>query len=138
MLYVRLANGQQRQELAKEIEKRLADRAMIPIRAKLLSLIRDVAATPWAYPACITTEECKTYWREMNKIAGWSAIPSDRTGDAVSGLGLSALLKRLPQMAFGSALLNQFGGQSKDYYDSYARRLSDELALRGVPPSTLE
>ena len=138
MLYTRVSSMRQQAELRTLIGASLPDRSQIAIRAKLLSLTRGIVERPWAFPACLSTPECRSNWREMSQIASYSAIPSDRSGDAVSGLGISALLRRVPALAFGAALINQFGGQSKDYYDFYARRLSNELALRGVPPDTLK
>jgi hypothetical protein len=138
LLYIMLDTASQRQELRREINAKLDDRNFIPIRAKLLSLIDNIPRKPWDFPPCLSTEDCKRYWKEMSKVATVSGIPSDRTGDAVTGMGVSYLLRNLPQLAWGGALLNQFTGQSKDYYDFYARRLQDELALRGIPPSTLQ
>lgn len=137
LLYVRLDSAAQRAELRRAIEHGLNDRNLISIRAKLLSLMTTVMQRLWAFPACLSTTECIGYWRRMRDVAGYSAIPSDRTGDAASGLAIGRLLRNQPLLAFGAALLNQFSGQSKDYYDFYARRLSDELALRGIPPNSL-
>ncbi|MBB3878936.1 hypothetical protein [Sphingomonas pseudosanguinis] len=110
----------------------------IAIRAKIISLSRDVFEKPFAYHACLSTPENKTHWRELSKIAGLSAIPGDRTGDAVAGVGVAARLKNHPALAFGAALLNQFSGQSKDYYSFYAGRILNELALRGIPASSVK
>lgn len=137
MLYSRVAGAAHRAALQREIVQRLPARNEIAIQRKLLSLLNSVIERPWAFAVCLSTSECHSYWREVSRLAGYSAVPSDRTGDAVSGVGIGALLKRHPAVAFGASLLNQMGRQSKDYYDFYARRLLNELALRGFAPDIL-
>lgn len=77
LLYIRTASVKDRAAFVKSAERILSDRQLIAIRAKIISLSRDVFEKPFAYPACLSTPENKTYWRELSKIADLSAIPSD-------------------------------------------------------------
>ena len=71
---------------------------------------------------------------------------SDKTStgsDPVASLGVSWLIKRVAGIGtagivgFGLQLTRYFGKKNKEYYSFYAKRISDELALRGIAPSTL-
>lgn len=137
MLYTLVASPAERQTLVQEIERALPDRNDIAIRAKLLSLVRQAQERPWAFPALVDTIRCRRYHAEMKGAADASDIPAKVGADPVSGLGIGALLKKLPQVAFGLGLTNYFGGKSKDYYDFHARKIANELALRGIAPDTL-
>jgi hypothetical protein len=137
MLYVLVSSNSQQQALVREIERELPDRNDIAIKAKLMSLVRLVRERPWAYPALVDTYRCHQYHSAMKGVANASDTPAKVGADPVSGLGIGALLKSVPHIAFGLGLTNYFGGKSKDYYDFYARRIADELALRGIAPSTL-
>lgn len=152
MLYA-YTNPTQAGELRSAIAARLPDRNDIVIRAKLLSLLGQIREKPWAYPACLETRLCRQFYNQLKPIAGVSETAAETLGDPFSGAaaggGASHFTSKLPQatradaaVAFGMGffaiqLINFFGGKSKDYYEFYMKRISDELALRGIPPSSL-
>lgn len=137
MLYALVISSAERRALAQEIERSLHDRNDIAIKAKLLSLLEQVVDKPWAFPALMDTARCRRHYADIKGVADASDIPAKVGADPVSGLGIGALLKKLPHIAFGLGLTNYFGGKSKDYYDFYARKIASELALRGIAPDTL-
>lgn len=152
MLYLFQLRPGERLELRKRIEAAFADREHIPIRAKLLSLIGRVQQEPWAFPALLDTKMCRELYTKLNGVAGASDTVASLGSDPVSDLGIAAVLKKIfdnvpgsaavkagaaGMAAFGVALTRYFAGKSKDYYAFYTKRISDELALRGVPPSSL-
>lgn len=152
LLYLH-ASPAQPAELRRAIETRLTDRNDIAIRAKLLSLTTQVREKPWAYPACLSEPMCRRFYSQLKSIAGASEAAADTLGDPFSstaaGGGTSYVTSKLPAATRGSAakgfgigffamqLVNFFGGKSKDYHEFYMKRISDELALRGIPPNSL-
>jgi hypothetical protein len=152
MLYVH-AFPSQEQQLRREIPERLKERNDIAIRAKLLSLTTQIREKPWTFPACLPEKLCRQFYQELKGIADRSEMAADFMADpaspAVGAGGVTLLQKRAGPLSAGSiakastmglfaiSLTNFFAGKSKDYYEFYTRRISDELALRGIPPSTL-
>jgi hypothetical protein len=116
-------------------------------------LIGQVREKPWAFPACIDTQLCRQFYKELKPIVDASESAADFMGDPVSppaaGAASAAIASRVgPATAaniakgfgigsFAVSLTNFFAGKSKDYYEYYMKRISDELALRGIPPSSL-
>ena len=143
MLYLLTMKPAELIALRQRIEQQLAGRDAIPIRAKLLSLVAHVFDEPWAFPALLDAPRCRAAYKELSGIAKVSGKVSDLAADPVSDLGVAAGLKKLlgttltGMAAFGVSLTHYFGGRSQGYYSFYAKRLSDELALRGIPPSGL-
>ncbi len=152
MLYVQALPSQE-QQLRREIPRRLTDRNDIAIRAKLLSLTTQIREKPWAFPACLPEKLCRQFYKELKKIVDTSEIAADFMSDPFSSSGASgasaAIANRAKNFSAGAfakgsamgmfaiGLTNFFGGKSKDYYEFYTKRISDELALRGIPPSSL-
>jgi len=139
MLYLRVEAPNQRDALYRAIEAGLPGRNNIAIKAALLSRCRQVIETPWAYPALHDTDSCKRMYNELKPIMEASDQVANAGSDPVSSMGIGAVLTKLlsSAAAFGYGLATYFGGKSKDYYDFYMRRISQELALRGVPESSL-
>lgn len=137
MLYTLVSNEREKRELIQEIQRTLSSRNDIAIKAKLLSAMRLTREKGWAFPALVDTNRCRQYHAELKRVSDASEIPAKAGADPVSALGIGALLRKLPQFAFGAGLTNYMGGKSKDYYDYYARRIANELALRGIAPDTL-
>ena len=143
MLYLLVMKPAELVALRRRIEHDLAGRDAIPIRAKLLSLVVHVFDEPWAFPALLDTPRCRAAYKELGGIANVSGKVSNLGTDPVSDLGVAAGLKKLfgtaltGMAAFGVSLTHYFGGRSQAYYSFYAKRISDELALRGIPPSSL-
>lgn len=152
LLYVH-AVPSQANELRQIIEKQLADRNDIAIRAKLLSLIGQIREKPWAFPACVATPLCRQFYARLKPIMETSEMAADFMGDpfttaAAPGAASAVAAKTgtvtagriIGGAAMGGSILsltNFFAGKSKDYYEFYMKRISDELALRGIPPSSL-
>ncbi|WP_156347719.1 MULTISPECIES: hypothetical protein [unclassified Sphingomonas] len=152
MLYVHALPSQE-QQLRREISRRLKERNDIAIRAKLLSLTTQIREKPWAFPACLPERLCRQFYQELKKIVDTSEFAADFMSDPFSSSGASgastALVNRAKSLSAGKfargtamgmfaiGLTNFFAGKSKDYYEFYTKRISDELALRGIPPSSL-
>ncbi|WP_125660891.1 hypothetical protein [Sphingomonas sp. 2R-10] len=152
MLYVHALPSCE-QQLRREIPRRLKDRNDVAIRAKLLSLTTQIRERPWAFPACLPEKLCRQFHTELKKIVDASEVAADFMSDPFSSSGASgastAIANRAGNLSTGSVakgfsmgmfaigLTNFFGGKSKDYYEFYTKRISDELALRGIPPSSL-
>lgn len=153
LLYLFKMSVAERLQLRKRIETILNDREHIPIRAKLISLMSRIREQPWAYPALLDTKMCKELYAKLNQVAEVSDTVATVGSDPVSDIGVGAGLRKIFMSVQGSAAVKSvtagmaafavsltrfFGGKSKDYYAFYARRISNELALRGIPPSTLQ
>jgi hypothetical protein len=120
----------------------LPDREAIVIRAKLISLVDHVFEKPWAFPALLATPTCRKLFRELNATAGVADHVASTGADPATQTGLGALLthflKKAGAVAALSVIWTQYlSGKTKDYYAFYAKRVSDELALRGIAPSSL-
>lgn len=139
MLYVVVDTRAQRIALERAIAAQLADRNEIAIRAKLLSLCRQAAEKPWAFPALLDTPTCRRMYAELKPLVEGSDTIANAGSDPVSSLPIMAALAKLTTAAgaFGYGLMTYFGGKSKEYYEFYARRIATELALRGIPESAL-
>lgn len=118
----------------------------IPLRGRLFSVLTQLQQKPWAFPACISTNECRKYYKEMDIYFNGSAFSSEILADpgtsTGAGFGVAYLAKKFSLAAASLGLsavqfLNFFGGKSKDYYDFYMRRIENELALRGIPKSKI-
>lgn len=139
MLYVAVDTRPQRAALEHDIAAKLGERNDIAIRAKLLSLCRQASEKPWAYPALLDTQTCRRMYAELKPYVDTSDKVANFGSDPVSSIPIGAVLTKLITAAgaFGFGLATYFGGKSKDYYDFYAKRIAMELALRGIPESTL-
>ena len=140
-------------QLKLAIERELQDRNDTAIKAKLLFLLTQIKEKPRAFPACVSTGLNKKFYKELAPIADISDKGANFIGDPMSTSGLSGgsayvASKTGPATAgrivggaaYGgmvASLLNFFSGKSKDYYEFYMKRISDELALRGIPASSL-
>lgn len=140
MLYFRVDNSAQRVELQREIETKLAGHNNIAIRAKLVSICRQILAEPWAYPAAYPTDALRRFHADLKPIASASDTAANMGADPVANMAVSAALAKLlsSAAAFGWNLVNYFGGKSKDYYEFYLNRIVIELSRRGVPPVALK
>jgi hypothetical protein len=132
----------QRSALRQKIAGALPSREDVAIRARLISLTTIVLQRPWAFPALLDTPTCRALYAEMNKIAGYADTPASGLADPVSELGIAGAISKIfrafgPMVTFGVDLTRYLGGKTKDYYAFYAKRISDELALRGISPSSL-
>ena len=147
MLYTRVASVAERMELRREIERQLPTRNGIVVRAKLLSLMNLVLERPWAFPACLSTAECRAWHARFKKIADASQNVEDALTNPFADAGAAGAADRyvkkpdLRQLvssgAFAVALSSFFSGKSADWYNYYRERLAVELALRGIPSSAL-
>lgn len=140
MLYLRVANANQRAALGREIESKLLSHNDIAIRAKLLSLCRHAIEEPWAYPALYPTDALRRFYADLKPIASASDTVANAGADPVTNMGVSAALAKLltTAAAFGWNLANYFGGKSKDYYEFYMQRIVIELSRRGIPATSLD
>ncbi|RYF12458.1 MAG: hypothetical protein EOO77_17385 [Oxalobacteraceae bacterium] len=133
----------QRTALRQKIARTLAAREDIAVKAKLVSLTTMIPQRPWAFPALLDTPTCRGLYTEMNKIAGYADTPASGLADPVSEFGIAAAISKIFRafgtvVTFGVDLTRYLGGKTKDYYAFYAKRISDELALRGIAPSSLQ
>lgn len=140
MLYAVVNTPEQNRALAAEINAKLAGRETIPIRAKLLSHMNLVRQQPWAFPALYDTRTCRAMHQEISKIAGISDEVASNGNDFITEAGIGAALVRYVSgvAALAWQSIRYYGGKSKDYYEFHARRIAEELALRGIPSSMLQ
>lgn len=152
MLYV-LATPSITEQLHATITRELSHRDDIAIKAKLLSLIGQIRKKPWAFPACLGTRHCRNFYHQLKSIVDASGVAADFMGDpfstsAATGGASAAAARARPVTganiiggaAYGGMLIsmtNFFASKSEGYYEAYMKGISDELALRGISPSSL-
>lgn len=116
MLYVVADTRDQRAALEGDVTAKLSERNDIAIRAKLLSLCRQAAEKPWAYPALLDTPTCRRLYGDLKPYVDTSDKIANFGSDPVSSIPVGALLTKLITAAgaFGFGLATYFGGRSKD------------------------
>ncbi len=97
---------------------------------------------PWAFPVMLDTPTCCELWHTFNAVANGSDRVASTGADPVSSKGIGAALiaifkKTGALITFSLSYAQYIFGKNRDYYAYHARRIADELALRGVPPSSL-
>lgn len=117
----------------------LSGRNDIAIRAALLTRCQQVIEKPWAYPASLDTKTCRKAYLKLQPYVSASDSVANTASDPWSSALIGGVLTKLlgASVAFGYGLVTYYGGKSKDYYEFYARRIASELALRGIPESSL-
>lgn len=135
-------NYGQRVRLKARIAQTLSEREVIPIRAHLISLVDRVFEKPWAFPALLDTATCRALYQKFNEVSGAADTIASTAADPIAqrglDMGVTAILKKVGGMIMATLNWTQYlGGKTKDYYGFYANGISDELALRGIPPSSL-
>ena len=133
----------QRAQFKRHIAEALPSREQIAIRFHLISIVDRVFETPWAYPALLDTKTCLDLWHQFNAVATDSDTVASTGADPVSSKGVGAALVAIFKKAgafltFTVGYTQYLAGKNKDYYAFYAKRISDELALRGIAPSSLK
>lgn len=143
MLTIHDMSPAQRTAFKRHIAQALPSREQIVIRAHLISIVDRVFEKPWTYPALLDTNTCRELWQQLNSVASESDTVASTGADPVFSKGIGAALVFLFKktgafITFATGYTQYLAGKNKDYYAFYAKRISDELALRGVPPSTLK
>lgn len=143
MLTVHDMSSPQREQLKRHIAQTLSGRDQIPIQAHLISLVDRAVEEPWAFPVMLDTPTCRELWHEFNSVATGSNTVASTGADPVSSKGIGAALvaifkKTGALITFSVGYAQYIFGKNRDYYAFHAKRISDELALRGIPPSSLK
>lgn len=135
MLYLRRLHPPFVRDLIKDAHALQADRQMIAISAKLLSLMRQAYEAPWAFPALLETKDILRLREAFNGVTDITGVVGDITGTTPASYGLS-FLSRFAGTAFGHAVY--MNPLANDYYEAYAKKMDDELNLRKVNTGLLK
>lgn len=129
----------QRDALMREIATKLPHRNDIVIRGRLLSLCRRAQEEPWHFPALVGTPALRSFHKELKALVDTSDTVANAGSDPFTSVPIGYAIAQLTTKAigFGYTLATYFADRGKNYYEFYLRRIELELALRGIPASTL-
>jgi hypothetical protein len=129
MLYLRRLDAADLRNLAKEIAALQRDRNMIAISARLLSLMRDVFRSPWAFPALLETRDVLAYHAAFQGVADVTSVTSNVTAATPTAIALSYLGKFAGAVVAHTTYMSTLTNR---YYSAYLQKMDRELNLRGI------
>ncbi|WP_131819168.1 hypothetical protein [Sphingomonas jatrophae] len=134
MLYLRVLHPPMLRQLAEDARALLAERQMIAIAAKLLSLMRDVFNSPWAFPALMQNKDIIAYRSAFSGVVDVTGVTANVTGSTPAAYALS-FLSRFAGTAVGHGVY--MASLTNRHYDYYLQKMNAELQLRGVNTALL-